>query len=158
MVVKANSYARALGYSPFVVYQGRWNTADRDIEREVVPMCKAEGMTITVWRAMGSGKFKNVEQRNEGGGRADVDDRSGSNSKSEIFERVFEYWEKVGQRKGVSGIGIALRYVMLKVSHVVKSFPCASNYTTGPLRFPRLWRTKDRAFEKQYRSSQYQFI
>jgi aryl-alcohol dehydrogenase-like predicted oxidoreductase len=98
VVVKANSYARALGYSPFVVYQGGWKTADRDIEREVVPMCKAEGMAITVWGAMASGKFKNAEQRNEGGGRADVDDRSGSNSKSEIFERVFEYWGKVGQR------------------------------------------------------------
>ena len=48
-VVKANEYARRHGLTPFVVYEGRWNAAEREIQRDVVPMCKSEGMGITVW-------------------------------------------------------------------------------------------------------------
>ncbi|ETI24632.1 hypothetical protein G647_04001 [Cladophialophora carrionii CBS 160.54] len=55
VVVKANAYARHLGLRPFSVYRGRWSAAERDLERDIVPMCKDEGMDITVWGGLGSG-------------------------------------------------------------------------------------------------------
>jgi len=36
VVVKANAYAREHGFSPFVLYQGRWNLLMRDLEREII--------------------------------------------------------------------------------------------------------------------------
>jgi aryl-alcohol dehydrogenase-like predicted oxidoreductase len=123
VVVKANDYARAHALTPFVVYEGRWNAADRDIEREVVPMCKAEGMAIAVWGAMGGGKFKNAEQQVEAGRSTAVDDRSGTSA--EDFQSVFKKLEKVGERKGASSMNVAMRYIMLKVCASCFYFPLA---------------------------------
>lgn len=43
IVSKANQYARDHGLAQFVVYQGRWSVALRDLEREIIPMCLHEG-------------------------------------------------------------------------------------------------------------------
>lgn len=58
VVVKCNEFARQHGMRPFSVYQGRWSAAERDLERDVVPMCKVEGMAIAPWGALGGGYFK----------------------------------------------------------------------------------------------------
>jgi len=113
-LVKANKYARRHGLNRFVVYEGRWNAAEREIEREIVPMCKAEGMGISVWSALGGGKFKTASQHEEGGGRIYTDDLGGASAES--FQKAFHALERVAVRKGTSPISVALRYVMLKVS------------------------------------------
>ena len=46
IVSKANQYARDHGLRQFVVYQGRWSAANRDFERDIIPMCAAEGMGL----------------------------------------------------------------------------------------------------------------
>ncbi len=33
--------------------QGAWNLKERDLEREIVPMCRAEGMGIVPWGVLG---------------------------------------------------------------------------------------------------------
>jgi aryl-alcohol dehydrogenase-like predicted oxidoreductase len=76
-------------------------------------MCKAEGMAIAVWGAMGGGKFKNAEQPVEAGRSAAVDDRSGKSA--EDFQSVFKRLEKAEKRKGASSMNVAMRYIMLKV-------------------------------------------
>ena len=48
-------YARLTGKAPFVIYQGAWNVLERDMEREIIPMCRAQGtLYLTVpascWR------------------------------------------------------------------------------------------------------------
>lgn len=58
VVVKCNEFARQRGLRPFSVYQGRWSAAERDLERDIIPMCKAEGMAIAPWGALGGGYFK----------------------------------------------------------------------------------------------------
>ena len=44
IVSAANTYARAHGKTPFTIYQGRWNIMLRDMEREIIPMCRHFGM------------------------------------------------------------------------------------------------------------------
>jgi aryl-alcohol dehydrogenase-like predicted oxidoreductase len=67
VVSKANEYARAHGLTQFSVYQGKWNAATRDFERDILPMCEAEGMALAPWGALGSGRFKTKEQRGKEG-------------------------------------------------------------------------------------------
>ena len=69
IVSKANQYARDHGLRPFVVYQGRWSASNRDFEREIIPMCEAEGMGLAPWSALGGGNYKTEEQRQSGEGR-----------------------------------------------------------------------------------------
>ena len=63
VVVKANDYARQHGLTPFSLYQGKWSAAFRDMEAEVIPMCRDQGMAIVPWEPLGGGKLLSAEQR-----------------------------------------------------------------------------------------------
>ena len=43
VVSQANTYARLMGKTPFAIYQGKWSIIDRDFERDILPMCIAQG-------------------------------------------------------------------------------------------------------------------
>lgn len=113
-VVKANGYARQHGLTPFAVYEGRWNPAEREIERDILPMCKAEGMAIAVWGALGAGKFK-IGRRQEEVGRTFTGALGGASV--ETFQKIGAVMEEMGRKRGADAIAVALRYVMLKVSN-----------------------------------------
>jgi aryl-alcohol dehydrogenase-like predicted oxidoreductase len=44
------------------VYQGKWSIATRDFERDIIPMCKVEGMGFAPWGVLGGGMFKTDEE------------------------------------------------------------------------------------------------
>ncbi len=50
IVSKANTYARLMGKTPFVIYQGAWSILQRDFEREILPMALSEGTNYCVRR------------------------------------------------------------------------------------------------------------
>lgn len=51
--------------TPFSVYQGLWNVFQRDFEREIIPMARAEGMALAPWNVLAGGKIRSdaEEQR-----------------------------------------------------------------------------------------------
>ncbi|KAI0651307.1 NADP-dependent oxidoreductase domain-containing protein [Trametes meyenii] len=49
VVSKAKTYARMSGKTPLVIYQGAWNVLQRDFERDIIPMARAEGMALAPW-------------------------------------------------------------------------------------------------------------
>ncbi|KAL4901173.1 NADP-dependent oxidoreductase domain-containing protein [Aspergillus multicolor] len=112
IVVKANDYARAHGLRPFSVYQGKWNAGFRDIEREILPMCRDQGMAIAPWAPLGQGKFKAAEARNAGDGSA-----RGSNMTEEDV-KLSDALEAIAKMKGVTLHAIALAYIMHKAPYV----------------------------------------
>lgn len=63
IVAKANEYARHHGLTPFSVYQGQWSAAERDVEREIIPMCNDQGMSFIPYGVLGSGYFRTSTQR-----------------------------------------------------------------------------------------------
>lgn len=102
IVVKANDYARANGLRPFSVYQGKWNAGFRDIEREIIPMCRDQGMGLAPWAALGQGKLKSAEARK--GTNSDGSSRASQLSEHDI--KVSDALEKVAERKGSTLQGI----------------------------------------------------
>lgn len=77
--MKANAYAREKGKTPFSIYQGAWSILQRDFEREIIPMARAEGTRISIsdqmfrdvvpsglalapWRVLASGKIRTDEE------------------------------------------------------------------------------------------------
>ncbi|KAK5044751.1 hypothetical protein LTR84_010525 [Exophiala bonariae] len=115
LVVKANDYARQHALTPFVVYEGLLNAVARDIEREVLPMCKAEGLGLTVWEAMGGGKFKTKAEKSQADGRP-VYDLAGKGI--EAYEAAATVMERIAKKKGTNPMAIALRYVTLKAPYI----------------------------------------
>ncbi|KAG6034834.1 hypothetical protein E4U19_005422 [Claviceps sp. Clav32 group G5] len=110
IVSKANEYARNHGLRQFSVYQGRWSAACRDFERDIIPMCKAEGMGITPWGALGGGNFKSEDARrlNEG--------RKSEASAADI--KISRALEAIAHRRKTAITSIALAYVMQKTPYV----------------------------------------
>lgn len=123
VVAKANEYARAHSLTPFVVYQGLWNVARRDLEREVIPMCEAEGMGIAPWSSLGGGKFKPAEElaraAQDDGRKVDLGLHASSES-----QKVIAKLEEISKRRGVHMTALALAYVMAKYPYVYPIVGC----------------------------------
>ncbi|KAJ5683031.1 Norsolorinic acid reductase B [Penicillium macrosclerotiorum] len=115
VVSRANQYARDHGMRPFSVYQGQWNAARRDFERDIIPMCAAEGMGICPWGSIGGGAFKTAAHRAElaknGNPGRQVEPRDVDVAVSAVLERV-------AARHNTVITSVALAYVMSKAPHV----------------------------------------
>jgi aryl-alcohol dehydrogenase-like predicted oxidoreductase len=129
VVSKANEYARNNSLTPFVVYQGRWSAAERDIEREIIPMCDDEGMAVAPFSTLGSGYFKTAAQRTalastlkDGRNTPFID------SPSKVV--VAETLERIAAAKGTSITSVAMAYIMHKAPYV---FPILGGRTTEQL-------------------------
>ncbi|KAK9473864.1 NADP-dependent oxidoreductase domain-containing protein [Dipodascopsis tothii] len=115
VVTKANQYARDHGLRQFSVYQGLWNASIRDLEREIIPMCRDEGMGLCPYGTLGQGRFrtetqyKELEVANEG--------RSLARLRS-VEKQVSKVLEKISVRKSVPLTSIALAYIMHKTTYV----------------------------------------
>lgn len=118
VVSKANEYARCHGLRQFSVYQGRWSAAARDFERDIIPMCRAEGMALAPWGALGGGNFKTEAQRQT----AKKEGRAVEASEAEI--KVSRALEAVAKRKNTLVTSIAQAYVASKAPYVFPIVGC----------------------------------
>ena len=112
VVAKCNAYARQYGLRQFSVYQGKWSAAERDFEREIIPMCMDEGMSLAPWGALGGGHFKPKDQIGKDGGR------NTTITKAKDSEQVYEVLEKMAKRMDTLVTSIALAYIMHKTPYV----------------------------------------
>ncbi|MEO3930704.1 aldo/keto reductase [Micromonosporaceae bacterium B7E4] len=55
VVSRANTLAQWRGWAPFVGLQVPYNLLERDIERELLPMAEAFGMTVATWSPLAHG-------------------------------------------------------------------------------------------------------
>ncbi|KAL2194415.1 NADP-dependent oxidoreductase domain-containing protein [Corynascus similis CBS 632.67] len=118
VVSKANEYARCHGLRQFSVYQGRWSAADRDFERDIIPMSRAEGMALAPWGAVGGGKFKSEAERQT----ARKEGRAVEASPIEI--QVSRALESVAKRRSTLVTSVALAYVRAKAPYVFPIVGC----------------------------------
>ncbi|CAK7233037.1 hypothetical protein SCUCBS95973_008458 [Sporothrix curviconia] len=126
VVTKANEYARNHGLRPFSVYQGRWSAAQRDFEREIIPMARDEGMALAPWGALGGGNFKTEEQR-----RIQQEQKEGRQAPATPEHiAVSRVLEKVAGRHNTIITSVALAYVMQKTPYV---FPIVGGRNTAQL-------------------------
>jgi len=121
VVSEANMYARLTGKAPFVIYQGKWSVLDRDIEREIIPMCRVQGMAIAPWNVLGAGKIRTDEEeerRRQSGERGrTILDAQWERTAEE--KKVCQALEKVAREVGVESItAVAIAYVMQKTPFV----------------------------------------
>jgi aryl-alcohol dehydrogenase-like predicted oxidoreductase len=67
VVSQAVTLAHEHGWSPFVAVQGPYSLADRDVERELLPMARALGLTFTPWGMLEGGALtgKYLEETGE---------------------------------------------------------------------------------------------
>ncbi|KAI0768992.1 aryl-alcohol dehydrogenase [Trametes elegans] len=121
VVSRANTYARLTGKTPFVIYQGAWSVLQRDLEREIIPMVRAEGMALAPWGVLAGGKIRTDEEeerRRQTGenGRTTMDTKW---ERTEQEKRVVEVLKEVAPEAGAVNVqAVAIAYVMQKMPYV----------------------------------------
>src|ERR671916_890606 len=85
-LMKSVSLSDALGFERFVCLQPQYSLVERNIEREVLPVCEEEGLGVIPWSPLGggflSGKYRRGEEPPEG------------SRISEAVESMEEYWDR----------------------------------------------------------------
>ncbi len=126
IVSKANQYARDHGLTQFSVYQGHWSATMRDFEREILPMCEAEGMAVAPWGTLGRGNFRTADafsnEKHEG---------RQTGGPTEQHRAISAVLEKLATTHETAVTSIALAYVMHKVPYV---FPIVGGRKISHLR------------------------
>ncbi|OQO02230.1 putative aryl-alcohol dehydrogenase AAD14 [Cryoendolithus antarcticus] len=120
IVAACNTYARAHGKTQFSIYQGRWNVILRDMEREIIPMCRHFNMAIAPWDAIGSGRFQTKAQLEEKKKNNEkIRAMLGPPEQTENEEKISAALEKIANEHGVaSPTAVALAYLMAKAPNV----------------------------------------
>ncbi|KAH7887273.1 aryl-alcohol dehydrogenase [Phlebopus sp. FC_14] len=119
-VVKANEYARQHGKTPFVVYQAPYSCVQRDIEREILPMCRHEGIGLTVFNVLASGHIRSDEEEEKR-------KKSGENGRTAMGpwlrtpdeKKMCDTLEIIAKQVGTKSItAVAIAYVMHKAPYI----------------------------------------
>src|SRR6185369_1136885 len=108
---KALTFAAANGLARFQTAQVYYSIAGRDIEREIAPMCQAEGVAILPWSPLAggllSGKYDPDKKGPEGSRRSSFDFPPVN---MERLPRVLAALGEVAQATSVSVARIALAW------------------------------------------------
>jgi aryl-alcohol dehydrogenase-like predicted oxidoreductase len=110
-IAKAVGIAERLGLSRFESLQAYYTLAGRDLEREIVPMLRSEGLGLMVWSPLAGGLLSGKYQ---GGAEA------GSRRQAFDFppvdrgraDKVIDAMRPIAQAKGVSVAQVALAWLL----------------------------------------------
>ncbi|KAJ5769061.1 Aldo/keto reductase [Penicillium odoratum] len=115
VVSKANEYARCHGLRQFVVYQGLWNAGTRDFERDILPMCCAEGMAVVLYGTLGQGRFQTKAAFQE---REKTNPGRTGPPINEHDKAISSALEEVANARSTDIASVALAYIRSKAPYI----------------------------------------
>ncbi|WP_295675947.1 aldo/keto reductase [uncultured Mucilaginibacter sp.] len=107
VVAKGNTLAELMGWSQLVALQVEYSLLARTPERELIPMAKHFGMTVTPWAPLGGGALTGKYLRGEQGRI-----KPESNRRSERAESITKVVVAIADELGVSPGNVALKWTM----------------------------------------------
>jgi aryl-alcohol dehydrogenase-like predicted oxidoreductase len=113
-IARANTIAELRGWTRFVGLQIEYSLIERTVERELLPMAKALGLTVTAWSPLAGGVLSG---KYHGGGAA-KDARYSSDmmkafqSSGERTERIVAAVKQVSQQTGKNAAQIAIAWLL----------------------------------------------
>ena len=112
-IVKALGIAERLGLARFESLQAYYTVAGRDLEREIVPMLRSEGLGLMVWSPLAggllSGKYGTGTQAEAGSRRESFDFPPVDRERADV---VIEAMRPIAAARGVSVAQIALAWLL----------------------------------------------
>ena len=115
-LAKANALAEKEGWAKFISVQGHYNLIFREEEREMAPYCREEGIALTPYSALASGRLARrpgeTTERLEKDAYAKFKYDATARQDGIIIDRVAELAEK----RGVSMTEISLAWLLTKTA------------------------------------------
>ena len=100
------------GFSRFVTMQNHYNLIYREEEREMIPLCRAEGIGMSPWSPMARGLL--AGSRKAATLRSRADDYAHKLYTREADDRVVDCVEQVAKNRGVPPAQVALAWLLHK--------------------------------------------
>jgi aryl-alcohol dehydrogenase-like predicted oxidoreductase len=107
-IVQANEAAKSRNFLGLVSEQSIYNLSNRNIEAEVIPVCKAYGLGIIPWSPLAGGFLGGVLQKVTEGRRADA----GMQKRVENERAKLEAWEGLCRDLGEKPADVALAWML----------------------------------------------
>ena len=106
--------ADALGKTRFVSMQNHYNLVYREEEREMIPLCREEGIAVIPWSPLARGFLTGTRRRQDKGEttRAKSDDFAHMMYYQDSDFAVVEKVTEIAQKRGVSNAQIALAWLL----------------------------------------------
>jgi aryl-alcohol dehydrogenase-like predicted oxidoreductase len=119
IVSQANTLASLRGWSPFAALQIEYSLIERTVERELVPMADAFGLTLTPWAPLGGGVLTGKYSR--GAGAPEDSKRTGGNERriNERNMRIARTVDAIADELGKSSAQVATNWVRQRGPNVV---------------------------------------
>ncbi len=115
-LAKANYYARANGLTEFISIQGHYNLIAREEEREMAPFCASEGIAMTPYSALASGRLSRHQGETSKRFQEDSYARFKYDATSEADGKIIRRVEELAEKRGVSMTEISLAWLLTKVT------------------------------------------
>lgn len=111
---KALYVADLHGWTRFVTMQNHYNLLNREEEREMMPLCQAEGIGVLPWSPLARGRL--TRNPDEGGKRLETDEvgKRLYNATAAADRSVFDRVREIADKRGVPRAQIALAWVAQK--------------------------------------------
>jgi aryl-alcohol dehydrogenase-like predicted oxidoreductase len=111
IVSRANTLAEWRGWSAFAGLQVPYSLLQRDIERELLPMAEAFGMTVAAWSPLAGGILSGKFERPDG---ADAQTRVDGSSLTDHDHAVARAVTDVADQLGVTASQVAIGWTMAR--------------------------------------------
>jgi aryl-alcohol dehydrogenase-like predicted oxidoreductase len=113
-IAQANTIADLRGWTRFVALQIEYSLIERSVERELTPMAKALGVTITAWSPLAggvlSGKYHGGAQAKDA--RYNSEMMQAVQVKGERVEKIVTALKQVSQQVGRSAAQVAIAWLL----------------------------------------------
>ena len=107
VVAKGNTLAELMGWSQFIALQVEYSLVQRTPERELIPMARHYGMTVTPWAPLAGGALTGKYLRGEAGRVKPESNRRDANA-----ERITEEVVAIAQELQAEPAHVALAWMM----------------------------------------------
>lgn len=118
-LAKANYYARMNGLTEFISIQGHYNLIAREEEREMASFCASEGIAMTPYSALASGRLSRRSGETSKRLEEDAYARFKYDATAEADGKIIRRVEELAEKRGVSMTEISLAWLLTKTTSPV---------------------------------------
>lgn len=119
---RANTLAELRGWTQFVGLQIEYSLLERTPERELLPMAKELGLTVTAWSPLGggvlTGKYLEKSAENKGA-RYDIAEMQGFLGDPERGNRIARVVKAVAEETGATAAQVALAWLRYRNQSII---------------------------------------
>ena len=115
-ISKANASAEKYGFATFVSIQGHYNLIFREEEREMVPYCKEENISLTPYSSLAGGRLSKYPEETSKRLIEDIYAKSKYKDTEKHDQIIINRVAELADKKGVSMTEVSLAWLLTKVT------------------------------------------